>query len=114
MTARESIAGVEGSWASSAALEPCPHCGAVHPADWVHVPAHCRRPPRPRAKRRKPAPADDLRALVLGALGDAPLPSTNAVTRAVPRRRADVRATLRQLEADGLARRNGAGWQVTP
>ena len=43
-----------------------------------------------------------------------PVKSTNLVVGLAGRRRADVRAALRALEADGRARRRDRGWEVPP
>ena len=109
MTARAAIAGVEARWASPDALGAvCPSCGARGPS---HDRARCAGR-RPQPNGRPPA-ADDLCSAVLEAvLAHGPI-SGRAVLRLVPRRAVDVRAALRRLEADGLAHRNGDGWQVT-
>jgi hypothetical protein len=114
MTGRDSIAGVEGAWASDVALGVCPTCAARGPA---HDRDRCARQAdrRPRSNGDRPAPAaDGLRAVVLGVLRKrGPFPSGNAVVRAVGRRRGAVLDALYALEADGLARHD-CGWEATP
>jgi hypothetical protein len=113
VTGRDAIAGVEGRWASDAALSPCAHCSDVHPADWIHIPAHCRKPPRRRAARTNGArPADDLGAVILAVLAERGPLSGRRVQASVPRRQVDVRAALRELAAAGYVRRGDRGWET--
>jgi hypothetical protein len=114
MTGREAIAGSEAAWASPAALGVCPTCAARGPA---HDRERCARQadgrPRSNGGARAPAAGDGLRSVVLAALTErGPFASGNAVVRAVGRRRGAVLAVLRRLELDGLARRNGNGWEA--
>jgi hypothetical protein len=110
MTGRTSIAGVERAWASPDALGAvCPTCGA---RGLSHDRERCagRRPP---TNGHPALAAGDLSAVVLDVLREHGPISARGVLRVVPRRAIDVRAALRALEADGVARRGDDGWEAT-